>query len=532
METCVFKGKCPRERRKGCDMECSIRPEIEFLLNNSNLPEGFVEKTVLYPEHNDTKSFVTLDNIKRDIVNFVNDGRFVYLWSNNVGTGKAQPMDSHVYTKDGYVEMKDIKVGMEVFGEDGKLHKVLGVYPQGMKDTWTVSMNDFTNCRCSGEHLWTLYDTVHEKWFTKEFQELEQKDFHNYELPKVTPLDYGETYELDITPYFMGMILTKGYFEPDKLTLYNIDDYLDEVKDIVAQYNCKLTKHGNMYRVASKDPAVWYKKKNVLIRKLRELGLFQRRRITTHIPKEYLRNTVEVRRELLDSMMEHGYIYTGGDEECILVRSEDLAEDTKLLAQSLGYLADIRKHRTGYIISIDKNGVRTLNQKRYVGKKECQCIYIDSPTHIYLTDNLIPTHNTTWTIKILKTYLAMMCIGNGFKPRAWFEYSPTFTLLTKEFDNENRQEHIDNLRERDLVIIDDIGSVNSSNYDLTILSSIIDYRYSHKKATLFTSNLSVEQLAASVGARLADRIASDIVIELKGSSRREYTSEYIPKGDK
>ena len=67
---------------------------------------------------------------------------------------------------------------------------------------------------------------------------------------------------------------------------------------------------------------------------------------------------------------------------------------------------------------------------------------------------------------------------------------------------------------------------------MTILSSIIDCRYSHKKATLFTSNLSVEQLAQSVGARLADRIASDIVIELKGSSRREYTSEYIPKGDK
>jgi hypothetical protein len=30
----------------------------------------------------------------------------------------------------------------------------------------------------------------------------------------------------------------------------------------------------------------------------------------------------------------------------------------------------------------------------YVGKKECQCIYVDNEEHLYLTDDFIVTHNT------------------------------------------------------------------------------------------------------------------------------------------
>ena len=149
---------------------------------------------------------------------------------------------------------------------------------------------------------------------------------------------------------------------------------------------------------------------------------------------------------------------------------------------------------------------------------------------LYLWSHGVGVGKTSWVIKIVKTYLAMVCIGNCFKPRAWFEYLPTFVLLTKEFNNDSRQESINNLRERDLVIIDDIGSINSSNYDITTLSSIIDYRCSHGKATLFTSNLSPQELEKVVGVRLTDRVASDIVLELRGSSRRVSTNEYVPRG--
>lgn len=36
-----------------------------------------------------------------------------------------------------------------------------------------------------------------------------------------------------------------------------------------------------------------------------------------------------------------------------------------------------------------------IKEIRYIGKEECQCIYIDDPCHLYITDDYVITHNTT-----------------------------------------------------------------------------------------------------------------------------------------
>lgn len=41
---------------------------------------------------------------------------------------------------------------------------------------------------------------------------------------------------------------------------------------------------------------------------------------------------------------------------------------------------------------IDRSEIITVE---YLGKTECQCIYIDHPDHTYVSDNFTPTHNTT-----------------------------------------------------------------------------------------------------------------------------------------
>ena len=45
--------------------------------------------------------------------------------------GKEQPISEPVLTEDGWRPMGDIKVGDNVYGADGELHKVIGVFPQG-----------------------------------------------------------------------------------------------------------------------------------------------------------------------------------------------------------------------------------------------------------------------------------------------------------------------------------------------------------------------------------------------------------------
>ncbi len=44
----------------------------------------------------------------------------------------------------------------------------------------------------------------------------------------------------------------------------------------------------------------------------------------------------------------------------------------------------------------DKTKKRYFKSIEYIGKEECQCIYIDDPSHLYVTDDYIITHNTTF----------------------------------------------------------------------------------------------------------------------------------------
>ena len=155
-------------------------------------------------------------------------------------------------------------------------------------------------------------------------------------------------------------------------------------------------------------------------------------------------------------------------------------------------------------------------------------MFVQEGRILYLWGTNVGNGKTEMACKIMKTYLLMKCFGNGFKDRAWFEYVPSFLLLAKDFENkEKRQEHINNLTTRDLVILDDVGAIRNTQYDIAVLSDIINTRYSKGLATIYTSNLSPNDL--QIDERLKDRIASDIVLEIQGDSHRESTNTYKRK---
>ena len=153
--------------------------------------------------------------------------------------------------------------------------------------------------------------------------------------------------------------------------------------------------------------------------------------------------------------------------------------------------------------------------------------FVNEGRILYLWSKHSGQGKTSLSCKLLKTYLAVICIGNGFRDRAYFTYVPSLLLLAKEFKDENRSATLEALTTLDLVILDDIGAVQGSNYDLTILSNIIDTRYRNGKSTIYTSNLSPSDLEDAIGTRLSDRVCSDVVLELKGRSRRRGTNKYV-----
>lgn len=72
-----------------------------------------------------------------------------------------------------------------------------------------------------------------------------------------------------------------------------------------------------------------------------------------------------------------------------------------------------------------------------------------------------------------------------------------------------------------LLIIDDIGSEKFTEWVRERLVSIINTRVSNGLSTIYTSNLSPEELKEGLEERIASRILGySGVIEIKGSDRR------------
>lgn len=152
--------------------------------------------------------------------------------------------------------------------------------------------------------------------------------------------------------------------------------------------------------------------------------------------------------------------------------------------------------------------------------------FVKSGRNLYLWSKEYGNGKTETAIKLMKSYMATICVGNEFKDRCWFEFIPTFLLTAKNFeDRETANEHISALTKRELCILDDIGAVKTSDYDISVLTNIINTRYAKTLSTLYTSNLSPDELY-KINDRIADRACTDIVIELRGKGRRKGISTY------
>lgn len=88
-EKCWYKEVCSKYETEECNPSCIRYMEMDFLMYNSNIPKNRQYSSPLIPSKQDYNSFVYLQDIKNDIVNFVNNGENVYIYSSNFGNGKT-----------------------------------------------------------------------------------------------------------------------------------------------------------------------------------------------------------------------------------------------------------------------------------------------------------------------------------------------------------------------------------------------------------------------------------------------------------
>jgi RecA/RadA recombinase len=184
------------------------------------------------------------------------------------------------------------------------------------------------------------------------------------------------------------------------------------------------------------------------------------------IPQHYLYSSINHRFELIRGLMDtDGYNDKGKSAEYSTV-SYGLSIHVSELLRSLGYMVKIKERTTKcngkefksfrlYISGNDINELFKISRKRFnskrtkpelfktitkvelVRKEETQCILIDHPDHLYLTDNFNVTHNTTTAL-----YFAAKAQKAGKK----IYYFNTEGRLTKENFKGIKDLDIDNIK--------------------------------------------------------------------------------------
>lgn len=150
--------------------------------------------------------------------------------------------------------------------------------------------------------------------------------------------------------------------------------------------------------------------------------------------------------------------------------------------------------------------------------------WVDSGKNLYLYSSICGNGKTSWSIRLIQSYLEKIWIKSDLVCRALFVNVPSFLIALK--DNISRvndyAEYIkSNIIDANLVVWDDIAIKTATTYEMENLLSIINTRLMKNMSNIYTSNLIGEALKVSLGERLYSRIINlSQVIEFQGQDKR------------
>lgn len=375
-----------------------------------------------------------------------------------LGVGKAQPLFSKILTSNGWSTMGAICYGDKVIGHDGKPCNVIGVFPQGKRPIYKVSFNDNTETLCDAEHLWYVNTLNQRHKSTKKkgkhitlppdntYKVMKTIDMINnvkaygrqlnYKIPNVLPVEFNKK-NLLIDPYLLGVILGDGCITIHAQPNFTTKD-TEIIENVRLIYN-NISVHEykrNISKVINGIPTLI--ERSLLsvsllgIKPLLEkLLLYGTNSKTKFIPNDYLYTSKNDRIRLLQGLMDtDGYI---NNHRCeISTVSKEMSLGIRELVLSLGGKVNITEKLGSYNkkkcslvyrinFSLPDNGIIPVSLTRkvnnfnprtkygnnkfiksieYYGEEEAQCIMVDNPEHLYVTDDYIITHNTTMITKL------------------------------------------------------------------------------------------------------------------------------------
>jgi len=88
-ELCWYKDICTDFNTEACRNGCLRHLEMFYLMNNALIPEKLQKVHKVTPSTEDLEAFRLLADIKTNILDFVESGKSLYLFSENCGNGKT-----------------------------------------------------------------------------------------------------------------------------------------------------------------------------------------------------------------------------------------------------------------------------------------------------------------------------------------------------------------------------------------------------------------------------------------------------------
>lgn len=436
------------------------------------------------------------------------------------GTGKEQPLSSKILTPEGWITMGEVKVGTKVIGADGKVCNVTGVFPKGIKDVYRVTFDDHTYVDCGLEHLWEVKTTddrrrkknarvVNTQQMLNNYilGKNSKRPYHNYSVRLVEPIEYGNKLEKnDLKPYLLGALIGDGGLSGSLKFTSADTEILDRIRDELPITD-KLSYYEKYdYGIKKKKDErneKGYLIKSTTLQKLEEYGLNGKTSEYKFIPKKYLYASVKERLDLLRGLMDTDGWTDKRDCNCeFCTVSQQLCYDMLELVRGLGGKAsfttkqgrykdkngEVIKCKTVYRVNISIN-INPFYLKRKAEKyskpqfnyqkmivniekvrqEKCQCIMIDHPEHLYITDGYTLTHNT----ELGKRFMSF-CIGKAPDlPNMMVSYSAT---IAKDKFYQGEMTLIEDENGNFQKIFPDLKNVLKSAENMTL-----DYRNDEKK---------------------------------------------------
>lgn len=401
------------------------------------------------------KNFMSVGNVSQ-AVDFENEQLTLVLGENldqggddngsRNGTGKSQPLNSKILTPDGWKLMGDIRVGDYVISIDGAPTKVTGVFPQGKLQTYKITFDDGRQTRASGDHLWSVYSN---QWFKKSdannktkiltTEEISNK-IKKYTLPngKKNPCAYlyaplpsaicFSPTNLKINPWLLGFLLGDGCLSKKTgIGFSSNDQYLIEKASSILKEELGLSVEKNPGKYDYGIKGLGKGTSHPLRKVLNHYQLNGTLSHTKFIPEDYKNSSINDRIQILQGLIDSdGTVDRRTGTPTFTTTSLQLANDFVYIIRSLGGIAKITKkihknqnHKDSFAVTIRSNFSRdlfSLERKKQLVKEnyqyknklrakfasieldtveECQCIMIDHPSKLYITDDFVVTHNTT-----------------------------------------------------------------------------------------------------------------------------------------